>query len=83
VSTPASTKPGGYSDDDVVTPPIAAEIAGLSLSMMNKMRVTGSGPTFLRLSPRAVRYRVGDIRSWLASKRVSSTSEYAPDLSLK
>ncbi len=51
----------------------AAAYLGLSASYLNKMRVTGGGPVFLKLS-RAVRYRHADLDVWISSRRHSSTS---------
>ena len=52
----------------------AAEYCGLSKSTMDKYRITGEGPSFIKLG-RAVVYDVVDLDQWLASKRVTSTSE--------
>ena len=51
----------------------AAAYLGLSASYLNKMRVTGGGPVFLKLS-RAVRYRHADLDVWISSRRHTSTS---------
>lgn len=52
----------------------AAARTGLSVSTLEKLRVYGGGPKFLRLG-RAVRYRTADLENWLAARVVSSTSE--------
>jgi predicted DNA-binding transcriptional regulator AlpA len=52
----------------------AAELTGLSISTLNKLRLTGAGPPYLKLG-RRVAYDVGDLNAWLASKRRNSTSE--------
>lgn len=52
----------------------AAALLGLSTSALNKWRVSGSGPAFLRLG-RAVRYAREDLDAWLRVNRRSSTSE--------
>lgn len=53
----------------------AAEYAGLSVSFLNKSRVSGFGPKFLKLG-RRVMYDARDIDAWLASRSRNSTSEY-------
>lgn len=53
----------------------AARWAQVSESFLNKARVTGGGPTFLRLG-RSIRYRVEDLQSWAVSRPAGSTSEY-------
>jgi predicted DNA-binding transcriptional regulator AlpA len=52
----------------------AAAITGLSVSTLNKLRCSGGGPAFLKLG-RAVRYKAVDLKDWLDSRRVMSTSE--------
>jgi predicted DNA-binding transcriptional regulator AlpA len=54
----------------------AAAITGLSVSTLNKLRCSGGGPAFLKLG-RAVRYKPADLKDWLDSRRVMSTSEIA------
>ena len=57
----------------VMTTGEAATVLGLSASYLNKMRVTGCGPVFLKLS-RAVRYTQADLDAWISRRRHSSTS---------
>lgn len=52
----------------------AAAYTGLSVSTLNKLRVFGGGPVFLKLG-RRVAYDVADLDAWLASKRRTSTSD--------
>lgn len=52
----------------------AAEYTGLSVSTLNKLRVFGGGPVFLKLGRRVV-YEAADLDVWLASKRRRSTSD--------
>jgi predicted DNA-binding transcriptional regulator AlpA len=52
----------------------AATYIGLSVSTLNKLRVFGGGPTFLKLG-RRVAYGVADLDAWLATKRRRSTSD--------
>ena len=54
----------------------AAVLTGLSVSTLNKLRIYGEGPAYLKLG-RRVAYDVGDLNAWLASKRRHSTSESA------
>ncbi|WP_044036585.1 helix-turn-helix transcriptional regulator [Octadecabacter arcticus] len=56
-----------------MTPPQAAEYTGLSESYLAKLRMTtvyGSGPNFIRLGLRAIRYRRADLDDWMVSKTV-------------
>jgi predicted DNA-binding transcriptional regulator AlpA len=51
-----------------------AELLRLSERTLERLRVSGSGPKFLRIR-HSVRYRPGDVEAWLASRTVQSTSE--------
>lgn len=52
----------------------AAKHTGLAVSTLEKLRVTGNGPKYVKLG-RSVRYRVADLEDYLAARVVSSTSE--------
>ena len=53
----------------ILRTPAAAEYVGLSASALEKMRLTGDGPAFLRLGGRAVGYDVHDLDRWLEDQR--------------
>ena len=54
----------------------AAEYVGLRPSTLEKRRLLGDGPRFVRLGGRAVGYPVEELDRWLESlHRCSSTSE--------
>jgi len=55
-----------------------ARLLGLSRKTLQKFRLTGEGPRYIRVSARCVRYRIADIHTWQESKLVSSTSEPCP-----
>jgi len=48
----------------------------VSKSYLDKLRVYGGGPRFLRLGKRKVLYRKADLDAWLAGQSFDSTSEY-------
>jgi excisionase family DNA binding protein len=52
----------------------AAEELRLSERTLERLRVTGEGPKFIRMG-RSIRYRFADIEAWIVSQMVSSTSE--------
>ncbi len=52
----------------------AAKWLGVSPSFLEKARVTGGGPAFIKLG-RAVAYAEADLRAWTTERRVHSTSE--------
>lgn len=51
-----------------------ASMLGLSTSYLNKLRLTGEGPTFIKAG-RRVLYRPEDIAKWIEANRRSSTSQ--------
>jgi predicted DNA-binding transcriptional regulator AlpA len=53
----------------------AAAYTGLAESTLNKLRMTGAGPRFLKISARRIAYDTADLDEWLASKRRRSTSD--------
>lgn len=52
----------------------AARRLGLAESTLEKARLTGTGPPFLKLG-RTVRYRCEDLDKWLENHLVQSTSQ--------
>ena len=52
----------------------AASYVRLSKNTLERFRLTGEGPTYLKLGG-AVRYRHCDLESWLESRLTNSTSE--------
>jgi len=52
----------------------AASYLGLSSSTIEKMRVWGTGPRYLKLG-KNVRYRAADLDAWLAARVIQSTSQ--------
>lgn len=59
----------------LLTPPQVAERYGPSTSTLAKMRLTGTGPVYVKLG-RKVAYRLEDLEAWVAENRFRSTSEY-------
>lgn len=53
----------------------AAKYLGLSHKTLEKYRVYGGGPRFLKMGHRA-RYLVADLDSWVGQNYYNSTSEY-------
>jgi excisionase family DNA binding protein len=61
---------------DFLTVKEAATYLRVSKSYLDKLRVYGGGPPFLRIDKRKILYAVADLDAWAASRRHSSTSEY-------
>jgi excisionase family DNA binding protein len=53
----------------------AASVLRLSERTLERLRVSGLGPKFIRCGGRAVRYRQSDLDAWLTARSVRSTSE--------
>ena len=54
----------------------AARVLGLSVRTLERHRVWGTGPRFVRLG-RLIRYREYDLKEWVDRNSRSSTSEMA------
>jgi len=52
----------------------AADYCDVSVSFLNRSRLTGDGPEFLKLGAK-VMYESADLDAWLASRRRRSTSQ--------
>ena len=59
---------------DILDTSEAAARVRLSKPTLERLRLTGNGPAFVKLG-RAVRYRKADLDDWLASRLVRSTSQ--------
>ena len=53
----------------------AAAYVGLSYSTMTKLRLSGAGPSYIKLGSTVV-YDRADLDAWLKSRKCQSTSEY-------
>ena len=62
--------------DDVMNTRQAAHSYHLSPSWLNKLRVTGDGPEYIKLGNKVL-YRRSDIERWLDENRRRSTSDAA------
>lgn len=52
----------------VLPPPAAADMLGISLSTLTRLRLAGRLPAPIRLSERRIAYRVADLESYLISR---------------
>jgi len=67
----------GNSQGRLLRVPDAATFVGLSISMLNKMRVAGTGPRFVKLAAKAIGYWEADLVDWLNARACYSTTEGA------
>jgi predicted DNA-binding transcriptional regulator AlpA len=47
-----------------------SDLTGLSIPVLERLRVTGDGPPWVRLSTRRVGYRAADLRAWMDRQTV-------------
>ena len=58
----------------LLTLPEAARLLRLSERTLERLRVAGGGPLYVKAG-RSVRYREADLEAWIAARVVSSTSQ--------
>ena len=81
-ATPGSAGTQAHDDGDgrtLLTTAEAAHVLRLSPRTLERFRVEGTGPSYLKAGPgkRArVLYRLEDLQAWLNQSRFSSTSDY-------
>ena len=64
-----------HSDLDALFPEKrAASFLGVSAKSLQKWRVTGTGPAYVRISARCIRYRRVDLVAWIAARVKTSTA---------
>lgn len=66
--------PPGISAGGLLNTRQAAELLNLGVVTLEKYRIAGRGPAFLKIG-KSVRYAVEDINAWLAEHRCTSTAE--------
>jgi excisionase family DNA binding protein len=66
-------------DERLLTTPEAASHLRVSKSYVDKLRVYGGGPKFLRFGRRKILYRKSELDAWAAQHSFGSTSEYQGD----
>jgi hypothetical protein len=71
-STPTETL---FDLDSLETERGAADFLSVTVRALQKWRGTGTGPKFIRISGRCVRYRRRDLIAWSEAHIKSSTSE--------
>jgi len=62
--------------DDLLKPNNAARLLGVSEIWLKKLRLSGGGPKYVRLSERLIRYKRSDLTDWVEARRFSNTAQY-------
>jgi hypothetical protein len=52
----------------VISEQAAADLCGLSVATMRRLRQAGTGPAVVRLSTRRIGYRLGTLEGWLNAR---------------
>lgn len=53
----------------------AADMLCYSVRALQNWRHRGGGPRFIKVSSRSIRYRRGDLLTWIAERTVANTSQ--------
>tara|TARA_E500000305_G_scaffold109307_1_gene113936 strand:+ start:2864 stop:3109 length:246 start_codon:yes stop_codon:yes gene_type:complete len=56
----------------------AADLLGLSDRTLQKWRVCGGGPVFIKIGGKSVRYQRRDLIVWINARKQANTSDIAP-----
>jgi hypothetical protein len=67
---------GAGNPDDLLTTEEVAAWLHVSMQWLEIGRHHGYGPPYVRISPRMIRYRRGDVLTWLAGRTHTSTADY-------
>ncbi|MCU0881461.1 MAG: helix-turn-helix domain-containing protein [Hyphomonadaceae bacterium] len=62
--------------DNLLTVEDAAARLKISKHTLNRWRVTGEGPPFVKYGPRLVRYVVATLDDWARDRLFANTSQY-------
>lgn len=61
-------------EDRLLTTREAAKVLNTTDRFLEARRVRGGGPKYVRISARAVRYRLSDLQAWIAERVFEKTS---------
>lgn len=61
----------------IVTPDALSEFLEVPVQTLAKMRVDGTGPEFIRVNSRTIRYRWEAVEKWLTEQTHTTTDDYA------
>ena len=74
-SAPESPGSLNLDPDALASEQLAADFLGVTPRALQKWRMTGDGPRYVRISSRCVRYRRRDLVEWAQAHLKASTSE--------
>jgi predicted DNA-binding transcriptional regulator AlpA len=74
IAAPPRTLEEFMQSSEYLATPAAAAFTGLAVSTLNKLRLTGAGPEYIKLGRRVI-YARDSVEDWMRSKRRTSTSD--------
>jgi len=66
--------PSGDEGDALLSPQQLANHLGVSRKTLERMRMTGETPVFIKISPKIVRYRMRDVQAFVEKCAMANTS---------
>lgn len=70
-------------DDALLTAQEAAEVLRLKYTTLAWYRCNGGGPSFVRVGPKSIRYRMGDLREYMTNQPMGEGMRRAATAMLK
>ena len=64
----------GDDGDGLLTPKQLSEKLKVTTKTLERWRMTGEGPLYIRLSAKSIRYRVGDVGAFIDRRVLANTS---------
>lgn len=62
-------------DKQYFTPKELSDLLGISISLLNKLRLSGKGPKYIKVSYRVLRYPLTEVAQYIEAYKRQSTSE--------
>jgi len=62
-------------NDQLVLPQAVADYLGTTTGNLAQMRYRGTGPKFIKLGHRAIRYRWSDIEAWIEANTLTQSDQ--------
>lgn len=67
--------------EPLLSPEETAEYLGVSKDHLRRLRRSGEGPAWIRVSERVVRYKLSDLQSWVEARREVGREEASGEAS--
>ena len=77
LASTATPAPPPQHPDSLMNEENSAHFLAVSCRTLQRWRLEGGGPAFVRMGERRVAYRLGDLTAWTNARRFASTAEEA------